>query len=522
MALLGIILVLVAFAAGIFALVQHRRAKKILAAPFHKTGEVATNPSLADAKGVISFEGAAVTDQPIMAPCSGTPCVYYEIEVERLWEKTEYTEDGSKKTKGKTNVKTDKVGSVFGVNDGTGQVSVDARAGVKIAEKEMKVSLERHMDAWWGDLSLNQYSFHVPHDNDTYGVKVTERIVEPQGTLFVVGKHTGQSIVKTDGMLGSLQLSTKGRDALVGSQQKKAKYAMIGAAAAMVLGVPSTIFGEMPQSSGLSGPSCSSILRDGLDTAAGTCGDKVTSSFGVTYTWNVKQAGTYAINVSAPSGVKYPIIPVLSVKSPTGKELSDGYELDETMLSPGTYTVTVWDADLKAGRAKKFKGGFSYNMKVKAVPTSTTAITNASAKAPSEKLGLAANLNAVGVAPVDAGACKSVATLGSVCSDTHGVRQGKPRSFVLNIEKSGTYKISLDGAYVAGSGGQKYSNQPTHEWIWLDVLDAKGKKMMGDDTGVNFDFLGKLEKGKYTLRATALKPVQLAYQLKVVDVPTTL
>ena len=104
-------------------------------------------------------------------------------------------------------------------------------------------------------------------------------------------------------MLGSLQLSTKGRDALVGSQQKKAKYAMIGAAAAMVLGVPSTIFGEMPQSSGLSGPSCSSILRDGLDTAAGTCGDKVTSSFGVTYTWNGKQAETYAINVSAPSGL---------------------------------------------------------------------------------------------------------------------------------------------------------------------------------------------------------------------------
>ena len=37
---------------------QHLTGKKILAAPFRKTGEIAANPAFADAKGIVSCEGA--------------------------------------------------------------------------------------------------------------------------------------------------------------------------------------------------------------------------------------------------------------------------------------------------------------------------------------------------------------------------------------------------------------------------------------------------------------------------------
>ena len=74
---LGFFLVFMALIAIVFGLLQHLKGKKILAAPFKKTGEIAQNPAVADAKGIVSCEGAVAAQQPAFAPCSGTPCVYF-------------------------------------------------------------------------------------------------------------------------------------------------------------------------------------------------------------------------------------------------------------------------------------------------------------------------------------------------------------------------------------------------------------------------------------------------------------
>ena len=121
---LGFVLVFLALVALIVGLLQHLKGKKILAAPFRKTGEVASNPAVADAQGIVSVEGAIEAQQPAIAPCSGKPCVYYEIELIQEWEKHVVTEDGHKTEKGKDTIQTVKTGAVFFLNDGSGPIAV--------------------------------------------------------------------------------------------------------------------------------------------------------------------------------------------------------------------------------------------------------------------------------------------------------------------------------------------------------------------------------------------------------------
>jgi E3 Ubiquitin ligase len=390
-AILGILFMVVSVGAVIFGFLQHRAAKKLLEAPFHKTGEVASNPSLADAKGLVSFEGALQPMmQPLFAPASGRPCIYFEVEVERLWKKWETTENGSTERSGKTNVRRDKVGSVFAVDDGSGPMQVDAREGVKADDKDMTQTFEQTINMSSGDGMVGQYRFSVPSsmssDEHTYGVRVVEKIIEAQGPMFVAGKHAGPAVTKSSGLTGNLRLSRRGREALIGGQRKKAKIGFIAAAATAVIGLPSAVFGEMPSGGGSS--SCQAIFEQGALTPADGCREKVSTKAGDSYTWNVKNDANYALHIAAPSGVKYPIAPVLTVTDARGKVLTDSNsESFEGHLQAGTYKVVVQDADLMAGRAKSFKGGFSYIATLTAVAqTSVSNAEIAKVEAPTEAL----------------------------------------------------------------------------------------------------------------------------------------
>jgi hypothetical protein len=375
MGIIGIILLVCALGAVIFAFVQHRSAKKLLAAPFHATGEVAANPTLADAKGLISFEGQVMPLQQLVAPVSGKPCIYYEVEVERLWSKWETTENGSTQKKGKSNVQTQKVGSVFAVNDGSGPMQVDAREGVKVDSGDIAQSFEQTLNMSSGNLVVGHFQMFVPpsmsSDESTYGIRVVERIVDPQGHMFVVGKHEGQLITKTPGMLGNLRLSRRGREALIGGTAKKAKIGFISSAAAAVIGLPLGIFGGMPSGSG--GTSCDTVLAQGVAMPKGGCRGSVSSRSGNEYTWKVSAEDDYAVEVNAPPGVKYPIAPVVTLTNASGKVVIDREHGDfHAHLAPGAYKLQIQDADLAAGRATKFKGGFSYILDVhgtKALPS---------------------------------------------------------------------------------------------------------------------------------------------------------
>jgi hypothetical protein len=362
----GFFLVAVAIIAIVIGILQQMKAKKILAAPFKKTGEIAQNPQVADAKGTVSTEGAMVVQQPLMAPCSGKPCVYYEIELIRQWEKTVQTENGLKTEKGTSSISTTKTGSQFYLNDGSGPVGVDAREDL---DCDMEKAFEQVQNVSYGDVVFGQYRAHVSYhggDERTVGIKCVEKLVPAQGSLFVLGKLAAGVITKTDGMLGKLMASTKGRDKLLGATKRNALIGFIAGGLSIAGGVPMAIFGDPPHDS------CANMK----DAWAETCAGRIRDDAGQTYDWTVTKAGTYSIEVLQP-GVKIPIWPVLTVTTSTGAEVAKVAATQSVIIkrsfSPGKYKINVKDA--AKGAAKRFKGGFSFSLKFGGGPSAAAADT---------------------------------------------------------------------------------------------------------------------------------------------------
>jgi hypothetical protein len=355
---LGFFLVVVAIVGIIYGITQQMKAKKILAAPFKKTAEVASNPQAADAKGSISCEGAIQTQQPVMAPCSGRPAVYVEIEVVRLWEKYVQTENGMKTEKGKDTVSTAKQGSHFYLNDGSGPCGVDMRESV---DCDLEQTFEQVQNVSSGDVIFGQFRAHVPYDGSdkrTTGIRATEKIVPAQGNLFVMGKLAAGTVTKTDGLLGKLLASTKGRDKLIGATKRNALIGFIAGGVMFAGGVPMSIFGDPPVDH------CANLA----DAAGDVCGGHITNDSGETYTWTVTKPGTYKVEVLQPN-VKIPIIPVLQISDEAGARVlpadttaDEKVESIETAFKAGKYKINVRDA--AKGDAAKFKGGFSFKLNI--------------------------------------------------------------------------------------------------------------------------------------------------------------
>ena len=79
MMIVGILALVVGLGIGGFAFWQWRKLTMIGGAPLVKTGQLVGNAS---EKGLISVEGAIQTPEPLIAPCSGRSCLYYEIVVQ--------------------------------------------------------------------------------------------------------------------------------------------------------------------------------------------------------------------------------------------------------------------------------------------------------------------------------------------------------------------------------------------------------------------------------------------------------
>ena len=91
------------------------------AVPFRAPSQIAQmGPAAADAKGLVSTEGAVGQQGLLVAPMSGKPCIAFEITVERKWEKSERTENGTQTKKGSSNLLSDYKGGVFALQDAPG------------------------------------------------------------------------------------------------------------------------------------------------------------------------------------------------------------------------------------------------------------------------------------------------------------------------------------------------------------------------------------------------------------------
>jgi hypothetical protein len=358
---LGFFLVVIAFVGLLFGLLQHLKGKKILAAPFRKTGEIAQNPGVADAKGIVSCEGAVQAQQPAIAPCSGQPCVYFEIEVVQEWSKHVVTEDGSKTEKGKDTIQTVKSGGVFFVDDGSGPVAVDPREGMDV---ELDKSFEQQQNVSHGDVMFGQFHTHVPHaggEKHGTGVKVVEKIVPVQGGMFVMGQLANQTITKPKGMLGSLKASRKGRSALLGATKRNSMIGFIAGGLMVLPGAGLSIFADAPAPTAAGEGACN-ILDQSKPNE--WCSGKIYNDDGSNVPFTVTQAGTFDISGGPPRGKKIPVIASIGVKDEAGKSyIADAHEHASLDLQPGKYTINIKDSIV--GDAAHFKGGFSYELMVK-------------------------------------------------------------------------------------------------------------------------------------------------------------
>jgi hypothetical protein len=354
---MGLLVLLVGLAGLGVGLFQHFKAKRILAAPFKKTGELAQNPTSPDPKGLISTEGNVVAGTPLLSPCSQTPCLYYEVEVIRHGEKTELTQDGTKTEKKKETVETLKKGLVFSLDDGSGAIPVDATQGgdfdnlKKKFEEKVKLGLTLPGELKFGELKLR--TPRLPNGESTIAFEAIEKIVPAEGKLFALGK-IDKGVIGKPGWR-SMMFSSKGRDGLLASTAKVRKIGFIAGGVATIAAIPLMIFG--PSGGSRNGiASCDSKLNG----VVATCSDNVTTDN--RYKWTVSTAGEYELTVTPPAGKTFALNPELTLKDASGAELASSHSTPASVrrrLEPGQYTVTV-----KESTGLKVKGGYDYTFAI--------------------------------------------------------------------------------------------------------------------------------------------------------------
>ena len=362
---MGALLLIVGLAVLGFGLWNHLKGKRILAAPFKRTGEITKNPVSPDPKGAMSTEGKVVPPATeLLSPCTKQPCLAYEVKVERLYEKTETTQDGTKTVKGSETLTTLKGGAVFGLDDGSGVVMIDVSKGADF--DNLKDGFKKELNGHSGSshIQFGEMTYDVPvigsDSGWTTGFKATEKFVPVEGTLFVLGKLEGASLVKPGWR--SMMTSSKGREGLLGSIQKKKKFSFIGGGIASVLAIPLMIFAPKADPNAVS-----AYCESSLTNARAQCSDTVSSAEGEKYTWVVTKPGPYELKAIAPAK-KISFLPQLILKDAKGEELANemgavGTNAVATVdVKAGTYELTVLPGD-----GFMVKGGFSFDLAIKSL-----------------------------------------------------------------------------------------------------------------------------------------------------------
>jgi hypothetical protein len=368
----GFVLLGLAVIGVIAALLQIAKGKKILAAPFRKTGEIASNPQAGDAKGLVSCEGDVKIATPLTSPCKSEPCVYYEYKLERQVEESTLTESGTTKSKKWVTVTEDKRGIAFQLDDGSGPVTVSAKDGI---EGDLQ---KTHSGAPPGQGGAADVIAGALLGKSQY--RATEHILPAGGRLFVMGRLADGQIVKTTGVLGKLTASTKGRDGMLASTKRTSMIAFAVGGVSLLGGVPLSIFGEPPKND---------MCPDTIENAtAASCKGKIDSDDGRTWTWAVKSPGEYTVIVKQPD-VKYPIWAVLTLTDEQGKVVGTdtgiGKGADAKVTVPvgkGLYKLNVHDS--VKGYAPMFAkgGGLSFWIDIQGPHATTAAATSVAATPP--------------------------------------------------------------------------------------------------------------------------------------------
>jgi hypothetical protein len=321
---------------------------------------------------------------------SGCPCLAFEITVERNYETTERTENGTATKKGSNNLLSDYKGGVFALQDAQGTVLVDATTKPDASFEKAHSSAVNVgiLGIIPGTLQFGNFQMSTPlltGEGRTTSFEGVEKIIPPSPNLYALGAlamgpqgpimHTPKGIGT-----GKLILSSKGRASLVKSTKRNMILGYAVGGVMFVGGAALGMFGPAPEMSASTGSSCSSTLT--TDVVA--CDGRMYDRDGYDMKWTVPTAGEYTLTVSQPK-VKYPIDPSLTVTDATGKELahdvgiSKGAEAKVThKFEAGTYTINVRDTF-----RDKVKGGYGFKLDIARAPdapapvVASASITNA-------------------------------------------------------------------------------------------------------------------------------------------------
>lgn len=232
----------------IYALMNKLKAGRVSDAPFVSTGDVAQKgKAVASQKGAVSFQGDVRCDEPLIAPVSGAPCLYYELKCTAKWKEGDHHKEKE--------IEKRKAAARFAIDDGSGQVWVDAEEGGDF-EPEETTRQEKSSGLIGGitgqDIVFGQYAVSpglLVGLGRTYVVE--EKHVPLKPRMYVCGVVGEQPGVVTSPKWRNLIMSDKSRDELLGKAQSVAKIsfivggALIGVGA--IVGVVSMFVGGSPK-----------------------------------------------------------------------------------------------------------------------------------------------------------------------------------------------------------------------------------------------------------------------------------
>jgi hypothetical protein len=236
---IGLVVVTLGIVGVIWGIFQRLKAGRVADAPLAKTGDAAARGAeVAGPKGALSVQGKVHCAQPLVAPFSGIPCLYYSIKCTARWKDGDTT-----KTK---EIEHRKVAAEVFVDDGSGRVRLDLSEGGDFEPSQTKEETKGTGllgGIAGGEIAFGQYV--VSTGMLSLGTKYTvrEEVLPVVPELYACGRTK-------DGAVGSpdwrqLIVSNKTRDELLAAATTGAKRFLLGGGAAVAAGSVLALVGQL-------------------------------------------------------------------------------------------------------------------------------------------------------------------------------------------------------------------------------------------------------------------------------------
>ena len=227
------IIIAISIVVLIYAALQKRKASRITKAEQVQSGALGQK-----ANGTaVSVEGRPVAQQ-LVSPVTGTPCIYYELEVEGFWK-----EGDTAKSKKYLETKEGHVG----VDDGTGVAPLnlagggdfDLRQTYKETKKEGMFDDLKNALGGKKPIVFGNFNFQNPPVSKANKFTCTEKVFEAPTTIYAAG-YIKDGVLSGKGLF-SLLVSNKTRGELlneaVGTAKKMFYAGLAGVGGGLVLGI---------------------------------------------------------------------------------------------------------------------------------------------------------------------------------------------------------------------------------------------------------------------------------------------